>query len=81
MPGPSKAKSSTHKTIHRGPTLNDILSKLNNAQYLSLIDLDSGYHNLKSDEKSSYLTKFACQFGSYKRLPFGTAPVGDMFQR
>ena len=44
--------------MQSGPTPNDILTQLNNAQYL--------YHNLKLDEKSSYLTTFACQFGGYK---------------
>ena len=40
------------------------------------------YHNLKLDEKSSYLTTFACQFGRYryKRLSFGAVHAGDMFQ-
>ena len=43
----------------------------------------SGYHNLKLDETSSYLTTFMCQFGRYwyKWLPFGAALAGDMFQR
>ena len=54
------------RLIHRGPTLNYILPKLNNAKYLSLIDASSGYHSLKLDEKSSYLTTFACQFGCYR---------------
>ena len=71
------------RPIHRRPTLNDILPKLNNAKYISLLDASSGYHNLKLDEKSSYLTTFACQFGRYqnKCLPFGVAPAGRMFQR
>ena len=43
--------------------------------------MSSGYHNLKLDDKSSYLTIFACQFGRYKRLPFGAVPAGDVFQR
>ena len=69
------------RPIHRGPTLNNILPKLNNVRYMSIIDASSGYHNLKLDENSSYLT-FACQFGRYryKWLPFGAVPVGDMFQ-
>ena len=50
------------RPIYRGSTLNDILSKLNNAQYLSLIDMSSGNHNLRL-EKSSYLIMFACHFG------------------
>ena len=70
------------RPIHRGPTLNDILPKLN-AKCLSLIDASSGYHNFKLDEKSSYLTTFACHFGQcrYKQLSFGAAPEGDMFKR
>ena len=37
---------------------------------------------VKLDERSLYLTTFMCQFGryKYKRLPFGAAPAGDMFQ-
>ena len=54
------------RPIYRGPTLKDILPKLNNVRYLSIIDASSGYHNLKLDEKSSYLTTFACQFGRYR---------------
>ena len=62
--------------------LNDILPKLNNVQYMSIIDVSSGYHSIKLDNQSSYLTMFACPFGScrYKHLPFGAAPVGNMFQ-
>ena len=51
--------------IHRGPTLNDILPKLNNVKYMSIIDASSGYYNLQLDTKSSYLTTFACPFGRY----------------
>ena len=54
------------RPIHREPTLNDILPKLKNVKYLFLTDASSGYHNLKLDEKSSYLTTFACQFGQYR---------------
>ena len=62
--------------------INDILLKLNNVQYMSIIDTSSGYHNLKLDEKSSYLTTFACPFDQYyyMHLPFRAMPVGNMFQ-
>ena len=45
--------------------------------------MNYGYHTLKLDERTSYLKTFACQFGryKYKRLPFGAALAGDMFQR
>ena len=79
---PARLNQALIRPVHRGPTLNDIFPKSNNLKYLSLIDVNSGYHNLKLDERSSNLTTFACQFGRYryKRLPFGTAPTGDMFQ-
>ena len=44
--------------------------------------MSSGYHSLKSYERSSFLTIFACHFCRYRyrRLPFGAAPESDMFQ-
>ena len=83
MPTSSEAKYGHSRLVHRGPTLNDILPKLDYAQYLSLIDVSSGYHNLKLYERSSYFTIYTCQFGKYRfqRLPFGAAPTEDMFQR
>ena len=84
MPGPSKGQiEALIRLVYRGPRLNDILPELTNAQYLSLIDVSFAYHNLKLDENSSYLTTVACQFGRYryKRLSFGAAHAGDMFQR
>ena len=80
---PARLNQALIRLLHIGPTLNDILPKLNNAWHLSLIDVSSGYHNLKLDEKLSYLTTFACQFGwyRYQRLPFGAAPAGNIFQR
>ena len=70
------------RPIHRGPTLNDILPKLNGVKYMSIIDASSGYHNLQLDSTSSYMTTFACPFGryQYKHLPFGAVPAADMFQ-
>ena len=35
------------RPIHRGPTSNDILPKLNNLKYMSIIDASLGYHNLQ----------------------------------
>ena len=39
------------RPVHRGPTLNDILPRLVGMEYLTLIDANSGYHNLKLEEK------------------------------
>ena len=51
-------------------------------QYMSIINASSGYHNLKLDKQSSFLTTFACVFDRYryKCLPFRAAPAGNMFQ-
>ena len=80
---PARLNQALIRPVHKRPTLNDILPKLNNAQYLSFIDVSSGDHNLKLDERSSHLMRFTCQFGryKYKRLPFGAALAGNMFQR
>ena len=49
---------------------------------MSIINVSSGYHNLKLVKQSSYLTTFACPFGRYryKHLPFGATLAGNMFQ-
>ena len=62
--------------------LNDILPRHNNVQYMSIIDVHSGYYNLMLDKKSSYQTTFMCPFGWhwYKRLPFRAVSAGNMFQ-
>ena len=80
---PAQLNQALIRLIHWGPTLNDILLKLNNEQYMSIIDVSSGYHNLKLDMQSSYLTTFSCLFGryQYKCLLFEAVPVGNMFQR
>ena len=43
--------------------------------------LSAGYHNLKLDRKSLYLSPFSCPFDWYRYigLPFRVALEGDMF--
>ena len=63
------------RPVHKNSTLNDILQKLAGKKYLTLIDASLGYHNLKLDKRSSYLTMFSCAFGGYRyiRLSFRLA--------
>ena len=79
---PVRLNQALIRPVHRGAMLNDIIPRLNNVQYMSIIDTSSGYLNLKLDKKLSYLTMFTCPFGWYqhKQLLFGAAPAGDMFQ-
>ena len=37
-------------------------------KYLTLIDASLGYHNLKLDEQSCYVTTFSCSFGRYRNI-------------
>ena len=78
---PMRLNQALIRPVHRGPLLNNILPKLSNVQYMSIIGTSSGYHNLKLDKKSSYLTTFMCPFGQYryKHLPFRAVPVGNIF--
>ena len=69
---PSRSNKALTSPVHRGHTLNDILPRLAGIKYLTLINASSGYHNLKPDKRSSYLTMFSWSFGSYRhiRVPF-----------
>ena len=79
---PVKLNQALIRSVMRSPTLNDILPRLTQMQYLTLIDASSGYHNLTLDKISSYLRTFACKFHKYKytRFPFSATPAGNMFQ-
>ena len=55
---PVRLNQASIRLNHRGPMLNNVLPKLNNVQYISIIDMSSGYHSVKLDETSSYLTTF-----------------------
>ena len=46
---PAQLNQALIRPVCRGPTLNDILPKLNNVKYMSIIDASSGHHNLKLD--------------------------------
>ena len=49
---PAWSNQALRRPINREPTLNNILPKVNSENYLSLIDVSSGYHNLKLDKKN-----------------------------
>ena len=75
---PIRFKQVLIRLIHRGPTSNNMLSKLTNVCFMSIICGSSGYESLNLDRKS-YLTLFACQFGRYRftRLLFEAVPEDD----
>ena len=62
------------RPVQRDPTSNAILPRLTGIKYLTSIDVSLGYHNLKLDAISPYITM-------YIRLLFGDFPAGDIFQK
>jgi len=48
------------------PTLDDVLSKLDDVRVFSLCDAKDGFLQIKLSKKSSYLTTFWTPFGKYK---------------
>ena len=79
---PARLRQALIWPIHMRLASNHRLPKLTNSCYITIIDVSSSYHNLNliKNPLFSYLTTFACQFSSYRftRLPFETAPAGDM---
>ena len=61
---PARLNKVLIRPVHRGLILNNILPRLADVKYLTLIDVSSGYRNINLDGKSSYLT-FSCPFGRY----------------
>ena len=61
---PARLNQSLSRPVHRGLTTNDIFPKPTHVHY----------HNIKLDDKSSYIITFAYQFGRYRcaRLPLCT---------
>ena len=64
-------------------TLDEILPQLADARVFSVLDAKDGFHQVKLDERSSYLTTFWTPFGRYryKRMPFGISSAPEEFQR
>lgn len=65
------------------PRIDDILDNLGNAQYFSVIDLQSGFHQIPLDSNSREITAFSTDSGSYrwKVLPFGLNISPNSFSR
>ena len=64
------------------PTIEEITSRMPNAQVFSVLDASSGYWQVSLDKESSHLCTFNTPFGRYrfKRLLFGISFAGNIFQ-
>lgn len=65
------------------PTLEELLPTLSKARIFTVLDAKDGFHQVKLDDASSYLTTFWTPFGRYRylRMPFGISSAPEEFQR
>ena len=65
------------------PTVDEITSELAGAQVFSVLDAESGFHQLLLEEESRSFTTFSAHCGSYrfKRLPFGISCAPKSFSK
>ena len=65
------------------PTFEEIISRIHGAKWFSIVNVKSGYWNMKLDEKSRELTTFITPEGPYmfKCFPMGVKSAQDEFQQ
>lgn len=64
-------------------TLEDVMKRIPNAKYFTVLDASNAYWQIQLEEDSSYLTTFNTPFGRYRfrRLPFGICSASEVFQK
>ena len=63
--------------------ITDILDQLGQSKYFTIIDLQSGYHQIPMDPKDAQKTGFSTEEGHFQfsRMPFGLKTAPATFQR
>jgi hypothetical protein len=76
-----KINEITENEAYGLPNLIEILESLESSKYFSTLDLASGYHQIKIDEKDRHKTAFSTKSGHYEyiRMPFGLSSVSATF--
>lgn len=64
-------------------TVEDVVSRMPNAKYFSVLDANQGFWQIKLDHESSKLCTMNTPIGRYRflRLPFGISSASEVFQR
>jgi len=75
------ANKAIRRTRHILPTIDDILARVAGAQWFSVLDMNSAFHQLELDEDSRYITVFSTPIGlrQWKVLFFGVNCASEVF--
>lgn len=74
---------SVKREIYPLPRISDMLSLLSTGTMFSKLDANSGFWQVKLDDKSKLLTTFVTPWGRFcfRRMPFGISSAPEFFQR
>jgi hypothetical protein len=80
---PSDLNTALKRSHYLLPTVEEILPRLNEAKFFSVLDAKDGFLQIKLDEESSDLTTFWTPFGRYRwlRMPLGICSAPEEYQR
>ena len=78
-----EANKAIARENHPMPTLDDLITDLNQSTVFSKLDLTKAYHQLELEESSKSITTFVTHTGlyRYKRLLFGVNAASEIFQK
>ncbi|XP_064086140.1 uncharacterized protein LOC135201192 [Macrobrachium nipponense] len=71
-------------TLHPIPVVEDLLDRLGQAKYFSVLDAKSGYHQMPLRKEDCEVSAFVVPWGQFEwhgRTPFGLKGAGYTFQR